>query len=197
MTRNPDGSILLGRSALIFRVALIGAVLGLVGWIYSSGVLEDLDVERMRRQILDLGGWGMAGYLVALSVIQPLHVSIYLFMGAGVLVWGPWLGGLLCWLGILGSSTTSFGFARFVAREWVQDRLPDRFRAMDSKLESGGLKAVVLLRLVFFTTPALQLMFGVSRIDFRTYMLGTAVGTVPMLVASIAVGTGIKEWLGW
>jgi uncharacterized membrane protein YdjX (TVP38/TMEM64 family) len=197
VSRGPDGSVLLGRSALLFRVALVAAVLGLMAWVYSSGLLEGLTTEQVRMDILALGPWGIVAYLVALSFLQPLHLSIYLFMGAAVLLWGPWLGGLICWIGTLGSAANTFAFARYVARDGVQKRLPDRFRAMDAKLEGGGLKAVILLRLVFFTTPALQLMFGVSRIDFRTYMLGTAIGNVPMLVLSIAVGTGLKEWLGF
>ena len=196
MSRGPDGSILLGRSALFFRVGLVLGLLLLVGWVYTSGLFEGLTVESARADILALEGWGVLAYLVALSILQPLHISIYVFMGAAVLVWGPWLGGLLCWLGTLGSAASSFAFARYVARDGVQKRLPERFRALDARLEGGGVKAVVLLRLLFFTTPALQLMCGVSRIDFRSYMVGTAIGNVPMLVFSIAVGTGIKEWLG-
>jgi len=192
-----DGSLLLGRSALIFRVSLVGCVLAVLVWVCSSGVLANLDVEGVRAAIQGLGGWGIAGFLFALSVFQPMHISIYLFMGAAVLVWGPWWGGLLTWIGSMGSAATTFGFARYVARDQVQARLPDRFRAMDARLEHGGLKAVILLRLVFFTTPALQLMFGVSRVDFRTYMVGTAIGLVPMLVLSVAVGNGLKAWLGW
>lgn len=195
MSHNPDGSRFLGRSALIFRVLMVLGVLGLLYGVYASGLVQDLDVEGLRDRIGALGAWGVVGFVVATSVLQPLHISIYLFLGAAVLVWGPWLGGLLLWVATLGSAASSFAFARYLARDWVQARLPDRFRALDARLESGGLRGVIALRLVFFTTPALQLMCGVSRLDFRTYMLGTALGNIPWLVISVALGGVVKDWL--
>jgi uncharacterized membrane protein YdjX (TVP38/TMEM64 family) len=187
----------LGHTALIVRITLVLGVIGLMGAVYASGLHQQLSVETVQLAIQGMGAWGILAFLVGTSLLQPMHISIYLFLGAALLVWGPWLGGFLVWVATLGSAAVSFAFARYLAREWVQDHLPYRLRRFDDRLDSDGLRTIILLRLMFFTTPMVQMMLGVSRVKFRTYMLGTAIGNVPMLVFSVAVGNRLKEWLGW
>jgi len=170
-------------------------VVGLIAWAWASGLHEDLDIETLRARVHGWGAWGPAGLVALTSVLQPLHISIYVFMIAAVVLWGPLVGGLIIWVAILGASTTSFTFSRYLAKDWVQARVPERFRAFDERLETRGLRTVLLLRLVFFTTPSMQLALGVTRLPFRTYLLGTAIGVLPWLVGSIVVGSQLGTWL--
>jgi hypothetical protein len=71
VSRGPDGSVLLGRSALLFRLALVAGVLGLVEWVYSSGLLEGLTAEQVRTDILALGPWGIVVWRIAQRKLRP------------------------------------------------------------------------------------------------------------------------------
>ncbi len=177
------------------RLLLVLGLVVLIYVVYRSGLHNDLDIDALRSRVQAWGAWGPVGLVLVTSILQPLHISIYVFLISAVVIYGPLLGGLISWVAILGASCTSFGFSRYVARDWVQERVPDRFKRFDERLETKGLKTILMLRLVFFTTPMLQLALGVTRVPFRTYLLGSAIGVLPWLVASVLLASKISSWL--
>ena len=94
------------------------------------------------------------------------------------------------------AATAAFWAARTVAREAVQSRVPDRLRRWDDSLASQGFRTVLMLRLVFWTTFVVQMMFGLSRVRFRDYALGTALGNLPLIVVEVLFVDQVLRWLG-
>ena len=92
------------------------------------------------------------------------------------------------------ASVIAFGFARFVARDWAQGRAPERVRKLDDRLEQDGFRVVTLLRLVFYTTPALQFVLGISRVRFRPFLLGTIVGVLPFTLLMTLFGAQLSTF---
>ena len=179
----------------VLKVALVGVVAALVVWFYTSGAYDRADPEAMRAWIRDAGVWGGVAFVLAYSLLQPFGVNGLLFLLSAPLIWGPAEALVLNWIGSVGCGLVSFLIARFVARDWVQKRLPERARRFDDRLQTHGFRTVLLLRLLFFTSPILQYALGASRVEPKPFLLGTLVGMVPFTVLMTLLGVSINVWL--
>jgi uncharacterized membrane protein YdjX (TVP38/TMEM64 family) len=182
-----------GRGWLRLLVGL--CIVGGVAWAWGTGALEGLDVERLRDLVAQAGPWGPVGYVLAFSALQPFGISAHVFLVVAGLAWSPGLAVLVGWLGMMGASAAAFGLARWIGRDAIQSRLPGWLEKWDARLAEEGLRAVILIRLLFFTTFTVQLMMGVSRVRFRDYLIGSAIGNLPVLVLIVLMADRIATWL--
>lgn len=177
------------------RLALVLLAIGVGVWLYGSGTHAATDPAKIRAWLQHAGAWGGALFISAYCVLQPLGVRSLFFLLTAPLVWEPAAAFALSWTGAVAASFVAFGFARFVARGWVQRRLPSGIRRLDERLMSRGLRTVLLLRLFFYTTPALQFALGVSRVRLGPFLAGTILGVVPFTVLMTLLGVQINAWL--
>ena len=128
------------------------------------------------------GAWGAVAFVAVYALLQPLGVRSVFFLLSAPLIWSPV------------EAVTAFGFARFIARDWAQGRASARIRQLDDRLAQDGFRVVTLLRLVFYTTPALQFALGVSRVRFRPFFFGTIVGVLPFTLLMTLFGTQVSAF---
>lgn len=60
---------------------------------------------------------------------------------------------------------------------------------------TGGTRAVVASRFLPLPSDAVSVGAGVSRVDLRPFLLGTAVGETPWVVAGVAIGVSVDRLL--
>ncbi len=182
------------RGSLI-RIALVAIVVSLIAWFYVSEGYEKVNPEGMRVWIRNAGAWGGVLFVVAYSCLQPLGVNGLFFLLSAPLVWSPTEAFVLNWIGTVGTGVFSFGVARFIAKDWVQERLPQRVRRFDDRLHAHGFSTVLLLRLVFYTTPTIQYALGVSRVKMGPFFFGSILGVAPFTLLTTLVGIRGSKWL--
>ena len=85
-------------------------------------------------------------------------------------------------IGTMAESVVGFSFARYVARDWISRKIPQRFTKYNESLEKRGFATVFFLRFVFWMPPLLHAFFGVSRVRFWTHFWGSLIGYVPPLL---------------
>jgi len=134
----------------------------------------------------------MAAYLLAFALRQPLRVSGHLFSLTAVLVWGQPEGFALTWLGSTLSTISAFVFARYMAHDYVQAKLPDRLRHLDERMDRSGFRTVLVLRAIFWGTPAVGFAFGASRVRGRVHHAASALGILPPVAVSTVVASGLS-----
>ncbi|HET6583565.1 MAG TPA: VTT domain-containing protein [Nannocystaceae bacterium] len=161
----------------------------------TSDLHGSLSPIAIRERVLSWGMWGPVAFLVAFTVLQPFGVSAHVFIVAATLVWSPVTSLVLSWSGALFASASSFWFARWMGREWVQARLPARLQRWDEKLATHGFRTVLVMRLLLFTFGPMQLMLGVSQVRFVPYLLASALGLFPMIALESFVGASVVGWL--
>ncbi|MCH2173005.1 VTT domain-containing protein [Myxococcota bacterium] len=182
------------------RVGLLLAITGLIAALYSTGLLELAGNPERARAILEgLGIWAPVLYVLAFSLLEPFFVPGLAFIIPGALVFPfPELF-VLSWLGSIGAGIVGFGFARFMGRDFVDKRLPPRFRKYDQRLASHGLQTVILVRLTLFLTPPAHWLLGLSQVRFGTFVLGTVIGFIPGIAISTYLvafmGESLAQWL--
>lgn len=150
---------------------------------------------RTKQLLLELGPWGYLAFILAYAVLQPFGVPGTVFILVAPLIW-PWpVAFALSMAGTMAASVVGFSFARFVARDWVSERIPARFRAYNDALEKRGFTTVVTLRFLFWMPPLLHAFFGISRVPFWTHFWGSAVGYILPLLATAYFGERFFEWM--
>jgi uncharacterized membrane protein YdjX (TVP38/TMEM64 family) len=179
----------------LLKIAIAAVVASVIAWVYVSGAYEEFDPARMRVWFQDAGPWGGVLFIAAYSCLQPFGVNGLVFLLSAPLIWSPTDAFLLNWAGTIGTGLFSFWGARFVARDWIQERLPQRIRRFDDRLSTHGLRTVFLLRLIFYTAPTVQWALGVSRVSFVPFLAGTVLGVAPFTLMTTLVGVRVAAWL--
>lgn len=182
------------------RIAAGVVVIALVVGLFASGVLDAFSLEKTAEWVRSFGAAGFLVFLLAFTFIQPLGVSGHTFVLAAALVWPPWLAFGLSLLGALGSSLVNVAFARRVAFDWVQARIPDRLRRYERWVVDRGLWGVIAFRALTFTMHPAQLLMGVLRVPMGRLVLGTAIGFAPSVAFDVWFGGELLKrlfaWLG-
>jgi uncharacterized membrane protein YdjX (TVP38/TMEM64 family) len=186
-------------AARAFPFAKVAAVLAVVVLLVVAlhlGVLQDFaDPQRARQTLLGLGPIGFLVFVLAYAALQPFGVPGTAFVVAAALVW-PWPTAFaLSMVGTMAASVVGFTFARFVARDAIEARIPARFRRYEALLLRRAFATVFLLRLVFWMPPLLHAFFGVSRVRFWTHFWGSALGYVAPLLLVSYVGAPLFDFL--
>jgi len=165
-------------------LALLVVALLVVAWRLDILALF-ADPERMRDMLLAQGSTGYVIFVAAFAVFQALGIPQMAFVVGASYVWPKPIAFALSLAGALGASSLGFGFARYVARDWVAARIPPRFRRFDEKIAQRAFSTVFVVRLIFWGNPLWHLFFGISRLTFRDYIFATTVAYVPILAGGV------------
>ena len=178
------------------RLLLLLAVVVVVVLVAAGGPGDRMsDPDEVASFLRDRGWIGPLVFVLVMWALQPVGLPGVAFMVPASVVWSAPTAIALSWIGNMGASFIAFAFARWVARDWTQARLPDRLRAWDERLAVGGVRQVTVLRL--FTgqiTPA-DWLLGVSSVRIRPFLIGTAIGIIPLIVIVVLAGASIGTWL--
>jgi uncharacterized membrane protein YdjX (TVP38/TMEM64 family) len=168
------------------KVGAVVVVVALLVVAQRLGVFEQFrDPERVRDTLVQLGPWGYLAFVLAYAVLQPFGVPGTVFIMAAPLIW-PWpVAFALSMTGTMAASVVGFSFSRFIARDWIATKIPERFRRYDDALARRAFRTVFLLRLIFWMPPLLHAFFGVSKVRFSTHFWGSLVGyVIPLFLVS-------------
>lgn len=163
-------------------IALAVIVLITVGMI----VLNNVDLSRISVYLVSLGIFGMIlGILsVYLQTFFPF-VPFVLLAGANVAIFGMVLGVTINYVMACLGATTVFFLARKLGFEWVDKKISKypMVRAFNERLGERGFFYILLGRLIpIIPSSAISLGAGVSKISIRSYMAGTWIGKIPIVI---------------
>ncbi|HEX7453327.1 MAG TPA: VTT domain-containing protein [Polyangiaceae bacterium] len=168
------------------KVAALLAVFVLLALAHRFGVLHRFaDPAGAARTLRGLGGWGYLAFIASYALLQPFGIPGTVFVVAAPLIW-PWpIAFALSMTGTMAASVVGFSFARFVARDWVESKIPNRFRKYDEALAKRAFSTVFLLRFVFWMPQLLHTFLGVSKVPFWTHFWASLAGyAVPLFLLS-------------
>jgi uncharacterized membrane protein YdjX (TVP38/TMEM64 family) len=172
---------------LIARVAIpIVIALGAVGaLVYWSGV----GVGDVRDQFAAFGGWAPLVYVSAYVVAGLLFVPATPLTLAGGVLFGVVQGTLYALMGAVFSAGAAFYIARYVGADWLREHAGRRLTRLMKGVEAEGWRFVAFIRLVpIFPFSPLNYGLGLTRINFGSYLLTTAICMVPGTLAYAYVG---------
>ncbi len=181
-----EGLAVAPRSSVASRLWLVLAVALLALLAYRLGIIQLFaDPSRIAATVRDLGVWGYVVFVVSYALLQPFGVPGTVYVMAAPLIW-PWpVAFVLSMTGTMAASVIGFSFARFVARDWLERKIPQSFRKYDAALAARAFLTVAVLRFVFWMPQMLHTFLGVSKVSFWTHFWGSLLGyAVPLLLMS-------------
>lgn len=176
------------------RLGSIVLAVGFILTLYFAGVFDLVrDPETLRDRLVDMGPWGYVAFVLAFAILTPAGVPGIGMVFVATYVWPKPIAYGLSLTGAFLAALIGFLFARFVARDWFASRIPERFKKYDAQIEERGVWMAFLLRIIFWMNPFLHALFGLSRIRFSRYALGTFLGYVPTLAVATWASGSIVE----
>jgi uncharacterized membrane protein YdjX (TVP38/TMEM64 family) len=176
------------------RLLLVALLLCLAAAGYFTGLYQYLAPDRLREALTGAGPFGPILVIVLFALLEPFGTPGAIFMLAAATLWPFWIAFSINLLGATGAGMVGFAFARYLGRDWVEDRMPDRLRQWDERLSEKGLRAVVVFRLLFFLNPASHWALGLSRVRTSSAIIGTALGFAPGVAVFTYFGAEILLW---
>src|SRR5881396_702423 len=119
----------------------------------------------------------IAIYCVVVAVSLPGAAILTL---AGGFLFGSVLGTVFVNLGATTGSTLAFLAARYLLRDWVEQKFGDRLEPIQEGFAKNAFSYLMTLRLIpLFPFFLVNLVSGLTRINVGTYIAATAIGTLP------------------
>jgi len=170
------------------KIVIAAAVLTVVGALWASGSLTNLtDAERIQELVAEAGPFGPLVFIL----VAMLLFTVFLLgppVWASGAIWPLPLAILYSFVASLAASLLTYGFARLLGQSWAQKHVPDKLRRYEDRLEARPTLTVLLLRILLWANPFVDLLVGVSRVSFSAYLLGTLIGLAPTTAFQVILG---------
>lgn len=157
----------------------------------------------LREYFLMLGPWAFLLYVVAYTLRAVVFFPTSIMTPLSALLFGPFYGWILTYIGETLSATVAFFIARYFGKNLSlkkegQSDTPGKFtlfiRKYKGELEDNGFQTVLFLRLVpLFPFDFVNYACGLSSIRYRTYLIATLIGVIPGLTAYIFLGGSLTN----
>ncbi len=195
--RTFTGNNVRGKNALtkfIIFLAFLAAVIVTVRVTNASRYLDHKTLEAA------IASWGalapliyMAIYAIAPSLFLPgLPITV-----AGGILFGPFWGVVYTIIGSTMGACVAFLVSRYLARDWVEQRLKSpRWQRLDQAVERHGWRVVAFTRLIpLFPFNLLNYAFGLTKIRFGHYAITTFFAMLPACIAFIVFSSSLLDLL--
>ncbi|MGW5051051.1 TVP38/TMEM64 family protein [Actinokineospora sp. NPDC004072] len=176
------------------RRATLVSLFGVVAAVVAIGFLVPIPSPAEVRDWAAAAGWATPVlFLLAYSVLAALPIPRTVFNLSGGLLLGEALGVAIGMLATGIAAALAFAATRRFGRRWVAPLLElGAIRAVDARLRSGGFAGVVSLRLIPVVPFApVNYCCGLSSIEFRPYLWGTLIGSLPGTAAAVLLGDAL------
>lgn len=173
------------RSHIFLILAILAAILGLAAMWQWSPLKECVNVDKLVgfavefKQARSAPLLTLGVFLVSGLVAFPLTVLIVVC----VLVFGPWQGFLYSMLGALLSAMSTYGLGHLLGRNTVRRFAGKKLHELNRRLARRGLMTIIVVRIIPFAPfSVINMIAGASKIRFRDFVIGSAVGMLPGII---------------
>ena len=184
-------------SILIKAILLFVVIAVLLFAVKHSGISQYLAPDFAQEKVASFGLWAPVAFigLFILVTVTFLPATPLDFV-AGAL-FGTAAGVLYVVIGATIGATIAFVFTRTLGRGFVEKFVESRFQKLkkyDNKVEKHGLKVMLFLRLIpIFPFNGLNFAMGLTKIRFRDYVVGTAIGIIPGTFSYVYFGDSLAS----
>mmetsp|Transcript_35653 Transcript_35653/g.96724 ORF Transcript_35653/g.96724 Transcript_35653/m.96724 type:complete len:260 (-) Transcript_35653:73-852(-) len=169
------------RARLLLLSAFFGAVLLAAK---LTGATAYFDRETVRSFMVTAGPLAWLAYVGLFAIGELIHVPGIVFVTAAIFAYGGLAGGVLAYVASLVSVSTGFLITRWLSGglELKALGLPECLEPCLERLAVAPVRTVALLRLVFYLSPQMNSAMALTSISFSSYLLGSSLGLLPMMV---------------
>lgn len=177
------------------KLAILAVVVAAIVTVRLTGATEYLEQEKLRALIQGYGVLAPAIFMVIFSIAPVLFLPGLPMAIVGGILFGPFWGVVYTLSSATIGACIAFLVSRYLARGWIENKLKSpRWRHLDEKVEKQGWKMVAFTRLIpLFPFNLLNYAFGLTRIRFIHYALGTFLFMLPGCIAIITFSSSLLD----
>ncbi len=188
-------------AANIFKFAgliaffIIMVVVCVALWPMIHELFEPGGIERVTADVRDAGPWG---FLILLA-IQFLQIVVAFIPGEVVqvvagMIYGPWVGALIIWIGCVVSSAFIFALVHKLGAPFVQAMVPEKYMGKFREWETSSRFNVIVF--VLFLIPGLPkdvftYITPLTHMSMRSFVVIANVARIPGIVLSTYAAAGL------
>jgi len=174
------------RTGLLRPILLIVTVVGCVLLFYLSplhSMFVPSGIGRLRDLLVGYGAWAPVAFVLLCALCVGFGAPRLAFAAAGGLLFGWWIGALLAQAGTILGCAITFAWSRRLGADFARRSTGPRLARLIGKVERHPVATNVVLRICpVGNSLALNLLFGLSPIGMRDFLVGTFLGTLPETV---------------
>lgn len=192
------------------RPARLAAVLGVVViaalllWTISSGIgigpsWLDLTPAQVDAFVKSWGMWSAAGSIALMMLHSFVPVPAEVIAVANGMMFGSWWGVVITWVGAMLGAISAFAAARWLGRPVICRFVAEERRSAIERWTTRP-SALLLLRLIpVVSFNLVNFAAGLAGAGWWNFLWTTALGILPLTVASVVLGSRIFviAWWGW
>jgi uncharacterized membrane protein YdjX (TVP38/TMEM64 family) len=179
--------------ALLFWIVLIGGY----AWYYKS---HNLTTEKALLEVVDLlnSPYGPLLYIL-LYALRPLifFSAAALTIASGAVfgvgsVWNLALAVIYTTIGSLSSATVAYYVGRFFGQDLLQEGTGEGVtQRYADRMRKNSFETVLIMRFIFLPYDLVNYLAGILRIDWKSFILASFLGSVPGTIAFVSFGASI------
>ncbi|MFZ3047552.1 MAG: TVP38/TMEM64 family protein [Desulfatirhabdiaceae bacterium] len=181
------------KASVIKAAVLIVFIVTAIVIVRFTPLREYLTVEKLGNLFISTGHWAPVAFICGYAAGVCLFIPGVLLTTAGAAIFGPYYGFVYVWFGAMIGASLAFFIGRYLGRDFAASLIGDKLKKYDEAIERNGFATVLYLRLVYFPFTPMNFGMGLTRVQFKDYFFGTALGiVVGTFIFTFFVGT-IKE----
>lgn len=160
---------------------------------YLSPLKEHLThFQVIKRDLEQFGPSAPLVFIIAMSGLSAIGIPRMVMYPIAGLAFGFYAG--LAWslIATLIGAYATFLYARWAGRGLVLKKWPALAR-ISSKLDGSGFLSVALIRQLPSPGFLTNLLFGISSVRTRCFLLGTALGSIPSAIPATLLGSSLSH----
>jgi uncharacterized membrane protein YdjX (TVP38/TMEM64 family) len=138
-----------------------------------------LSKDAVRGLVLSFGALGPAVHIFLYAASVTAFVPATVMSIAGAIAFGKVVGAAYNVVGAVLGATASFLVGRYLGRDLAARLIRGRLQELDAAAERNGFSVIFYLRMAYFPFVPLNYGAGLTRIRFRDFFWGTALGIIP------------------
>lgn len=184
------------------RLLALAAIIGLITAFFATGMNEKFTFSELKTRQAELQAlyhmnpaWTIAAYLIIYiaSTALSLPGATILTLAGGAL-FGLGTGLVLVSFASTIGATLAMVFARFLLRDFVENKFRDRLAAINAGLKREGGFYLFTLRLIpLFPFFVINLAMGLTKLPVFTFFWVSQIGMLPGTLAYVNAGTRLAE----
>ncbi|MCI8424954.1 MAG: TVP38/TMEM64 family protein [Adlercreutzia sp.] len=189
----PAADIFKFAGLIVFFIIMIIVCVAL--WPMIHELAEPGGIERVTTEVRNAGPWG---FLILLA-IQFLQIVVAFIPGevvqvAAGMIYGPWVGALIIWIGCIISSSFIFVLVHKLGAPFVQAMVPEKYMGKFREWEkSPKFNAIVF---ILFLIPGLPkdvftYLTPLTHMSMRSFVLISNFARIPGIVLSTYAASGL------
>lgn len=150
--------------------------------------------QELEARLSNLGPWAPPVYIGLWIILPVFFFPVPVLALAGGLLFDLVRGSIYTFVGAMLNCSLMFLLARFVGREQVTHLIQKKLSAQwQARLNTAGGQQGFLLLIILRLIPAvpynlINYTFGLTKMGFTAYLLGSALGIIPGTLAFINIG---------